>query len=92
MEIRFSSDSPSYYDYIIQRYDYVTHSTVYQGKRQEIFLDQNLTQNKSYVYTVIPVYRGIKGTPVTLPEITFKKSATDVQEPPPIADKEWWDY
>ncbi len=92
VEITFPSGTPSYYDYIIQRYDYVTHSTVYRGGLQEVFFDKNLSANKSYVYTVIPVYQGVKGTPVTLPEITFRQSETDVKEPPPIANKEWWDY
>jgi len=85
VRIDFSKGAPEYYDYIIDRYDYATHSTVYQGKYQSVFSDESVENEKRYVYTVIPVYNGKKGTPVKLPEISLKGAP-----PPPITNKEWW--
>ncbi len=85
VRIDFSKSSPEYYDYIIERYDYATHSTVYCGKYQAVFSDESVQDDKRYVYTVIPVYNGKKGKPVKLPEISLKGAP-----PPPIINKDWW--
>ncbi|MBQ8657712.1 MAG: transglycosylase domain-containing protein [Clostridia bacterium] len=92
VRIDFSNGAPDYYDYIIQRYDYATHSTVYQGKYQKIFSDEGVKENKNYIYTVIPVYNGVKGKAVVLPEICLKGSAKPPNEPPEITNKDWWEY
>ncbi len=85
VRIDFSNVAPDYYDYIIERYDYATHSTVYRGKYQAVFSDESVQDEKRYVYTVIPVYNGKKGKPVKLPEISLKGAP-----PPPITNKDWW--
>ena len=90
--ITFDKTLPTFYQYKIDRYDYVTHNTVYLGEFIESFTDENVDGNKNYIYTVTPIYKEIEGTPVTLPTVTTKAG-----EPPPTSDREileknWWEY
>ena len=80
---------PSYYNYIIERYDYVRHITLYNGKIIELFEDDQLEENKKYVYTITPVYKEIKGKPIILPTISTKQGDIPL---PPILKDEWWKY
>lgn len=88
-------DAPAFYEYIIDRYDYVTHTTVFSGKYQGDFTDGNLEKNKDYLYSVTPVFQGRKGTPIPLPTVTTKSDGDDLipvlpTPPPDIVDKDWW--
>ena len=87
--IIFDKNTPSYYQYIIERYDYDRHITLYQGEKLNVFHDNNLQENKNYVYTVTPVYQNVKGTPVVLPTVSTKFGEIP---PPPIVKDEWWKY
>ncbi len=91
VHIVFDKHSPEYYQYRIERYDYVTHTTVYEGKLPYTFTDEQLTENKNYVYTVIPIYAGNEGTPIPLPTVTTKAGNISFDDHK-ILSKEWWDY
>ena len=95
--IRFAKGTPDDYDYLIDRFDSVTHTTVYSGKYIETFVDEKIKDGKTYVYTITPVYKGVKGKPVTLPSVSTKKEGENVRPivpdtPPDIVEKNWWDY
>ena len=89
--ILFDKEIPLY-SYKIDRYDYATHITVYEGTGVKEISDTSVEKDKNYVYTVIPIYKDRQGVPVVLPTITTKAGA-----PPPnlereILDKNWWEY
>ncbi len=90
VQIVFHEKSPTYYEYKIERYDYATHTTLYQGKLLPVFVDERVPKNKRYVYTVTPIYKNRQGTKIELPAVN-----TGTGEAPPFADKEilqkdWW--
>ncbi len=92
IKISFDPHNPVYYRYKIDRYDYATHTTVYDGTLIPYFIDENLQENKNYVYTVIPYYQTIEGAPITLPTITTKAGESPTLEHDEILSKEWWQY
>ena len=91
VKIAFDNRFPHYYTYKIERYDYVTHTTLYNGKFTSEFCDNSLQEDKNYIYTVTPIFNGKEGTPITLPTISTRKGekAELNQE---ILSKEWWEY
>lgn len=89
--ITFDERFPKYYRYRIDRYDYVTHTTVYEGEFTPSFVDEHLLYDKNYVYTVTPIYNNREGTPITLPAISTRKGEkAEINHE--ILDKEWWEY
>ena len=94
--IRFKEGTPDYYEYLIDRFDSVTHTTVYSGKYIESFTDEKLKAGKTYVYTVTPVYKNKKGQPISLPAVTTKADGSlhpvVPDTPPDIVEKDWWNY
>ncbi len=58
-----------YYEYIIKRENGGKITTVYQGKYPKYFYDNSVHAGTSYTYTVIPMYNGIEGDPVSLPSV-----------------------
>ncbi len=89
--LTFDERSPTYYEYKIDRYDYATHTTVYQGEFIKTFTDSGLHENKTYLYTVTPMYDGREGTPIALPAVTTKAGGLKIEDYK-ILEKEWWDY
>ncbi len=89
--LTFDEHTPDYYEYKIDRYDYVTHTTVYEGKLPTVFIDETLIDNKSYVYTVTPFYNDNEGKSITLPTVTTKSGNFNINDNK-ILSKEWWDY
>lgn len=87
VEIVFPEGAPSIYNYRIERYDYTTHTTVYEGKYIPEFTDTTITENKRYVYSVTPIYAEKIGKIIHLPEIITSSLPKDK-----IAEKEWWQY
>ena len=87
VKITFQTHTPTVYQYKIERYDYITHTTLYQGEFLPEFLDKTVEENKRYLYTVTPIYAGKCGKAVQLPEISTKELRQDK-----IAEKEWWQY
>ena len=87
VKITFQTHTPTVYQYKIERYDYITHTTLYQGEFLPEFLDKTVEENKRYLYTVTPIYAGKCGKAVQLPEISTKGLKQDK-----IAEKEWWQY
>lgn len=89
IQLFFPNNAPDFYRYKIERYDYVKHSTLYEGGPLHCFVDADILPDKKYVYTVTPFYGEHAGTPIELPEI-FTKSVSD--EKNAIIDKDWWAY
>lgn len=89
--IRFNGYFPELYRYKIERYDYTTHTTLYEGERIEIFQDE-LEEDKHYRYTVTPMYNGVCGTPVLLPVVSTKSGETPPEQNNSILEKNWWEY
>ena len=85
VRITFDSKAPKYYTYTIDRYDYATHTTVYDGNYIEVFYDNKLEKDKRYLYTVTPYFKDRKGKPIPLPEVTTKKQEQ-------LLGEEWWKY
>lgn len=88
VKIIFDASSPDYYQYRIDKYDYVKHNTVYFGDRIDYYLDEDVLPNKKYVYTITPVYKNHIGEPQTLPILHIKDSTMEDS----ITEKPWWDY
>lgn len=82
---------PAFYQYKIDKYDYVTHTTVYFGDYTKAFIDKDLETNKSYIYTITPVYKNNYGTPITLPAITTKGGNFNITDSN-IMQEDWWKY
>lgn len=92
VRICFDKRCPSYYQYRIDRYDYATHNTVYFGAFTEYFTDADLPKNKSYVYTVTPLYKGNEGKSITLPSVSTKSDPPALEKKDEILEKNWWEY
>jgi hypothetical protein len=95
--INFEEGAPDGYLYLIDRYDYVTHTIVYSGEYTAAFTDEDLQDGKTYLYTVTPVYHDVKGKSVLLPAVTTKNDKAELigiqpTEPPDIVNKDWWNY
>ncbi len=86
VKITFQEHTPTLYNYRIERYDYTTHTTLYQGEYLPEFLDTSIENNRRYLYTVTPIYDKHEGTPIHLPEII----TTSPQDK--IVNEEWWKY
>ncbi len=84
--ITFPKSCPTLYQYKIERRDYATHTTLYEGDFIEEFIDKDIREDKEYVYTVTPYYNKKAGKPITLPAICIKQLKE--QE---ILNKDWWD-
>ncbi len=89
--IHFPKECPNYYEYQIDRYDYVRHTTVYHGPYIENFIDENLQENKTYIYTIIPVYKENIGEAITLSSITTKDGNFNLNDSN-IIKEDWWKF
>ncbi len=97
--IRFKAGAPEAYEYTVDRFDSVRHTTVYAGNYTELVVDEGLESGKNYVYTVTPSYKGIKGKEIVLPTVTTKGGDGSgglrpvvPDTPPEIVEKDWWNY
>ncbi len=90
--IAFDERCPRYYEYEISRYDYATHTTVYQGKFIPTFVDDGLEADKNYLYTVTPSYEARKGASIELPVVTTKTGESPPWSNEKILSKKWWEY
>ncbi len=88
--ITLAPSSPHYYSYKIDRYDYATHTTVYEGEYLPAFTDDTLQTGKNYLYTVTPYYGERTGESIALPLVTTKSGTPNKEETP--IPKEWWEY
>lgn len=86
VKITLAPHSPTPYQYRVERYDYTTHTTVYEGEYRKEFLDKEVKYDTRYRYTVTPTYKGRRGVSVTLPEVYIE------QPPEKITQHEWWQY
>lgn len=87
--IQFDGSFPKYYSYKIERYDYVTHTTLYQGGFIESFVDR-IAPNKKYVYKITPIFNKNIGKPIELPIINTSTSPSTLMEDKRILDTDWW--
>lgn len=72
-----------YYDYLVKRENRGKITTIYKGKYQRTICDNSVRGGETYTYTVIPLYNGTEGTPVTLPPVHID-SQTDIPD-------NWWE-
>ena len=86
--IMLDKHSPTVYKYKIERSDYATHTTIYEGEYLPQFVDDTVLFDKRYVYTVTPIYNTTYGTPITLPTVHVGQNTQDDA----IIQKEWWQY
>ena len=85
VKITFQEDATNLYRYRIERHDYITHTTIYEGDFLPDFLDTTIEADKRYIYTITPMYADKLGQPIQLPEIfTIAKDT--------IIEEEWWKY
>ncbi len=84
VELHFADSCPAYYSYKIERYDYATHTTLYEGELLPVFIDDTLQKDRTYYYVVTPSYKGRIGEGVSLPAVTTKQEKN--------IPKEWWEY
>lgn len=84
--------APSYYKYKIERYDYVTHTTLYYGGPIQSFIDPNVSPNKNYIYTVTPIYKENYGKKIVLPTISTKNAQENTTPQKDIENDSWWNY
>ena len=90
--ITFDDRLSKLYRYKIERYDYATHSTLYVGEYIEKFTDENVSKNKNYVYSVIPIYQDRQGKAIVLPTVSTKDGERPWASDKEILEKDWWDY
>ena len=88
VEIYFLGEQTLPYGYRISRYDYATHTTVYDGNALPVFIDDSVEKNKRYVYTITPYFQGIDGTPIKLPEINTQSNLSEKDDD--MLQKDWW--
>ena len=88
--IRFNPHSPTYYRYKIERRDYATHTTIYEGEFIEEFIDYGVESNKTYTYVITPTYKDALGKKVTLPSISTSTKNSTIVEDNKIRETEWW--
>ena len=86
MFITLEKGAPTLYRYRIDRHDYATHTTVYEGDYFTEFCDKTVQPNATYVYTITPIYKDREGISVTLPSISTDTQFNDKQ----MTEKEWW--
>lgn len=91
VSIFFEDSLPKYYTYKIERYDYASHTTLYEGKLIKTFTDDTLADGNVYVYTVTPMFNGIKGTTLTLPSVSVEVGEKAEIGHDKILSKDWWD-
>lgn len=89
--ISFEKNLPEFYQYKIDRYDYVTHTTIYLGEYITEFCDIELEKDKNYVYTVTPIYKNRTGKEIVLPSVSTKTTPTLPFDEKAILEKNWWE-
>ena len=85
--ITFDETCPTFYEYKIERFDYATHRTLYQGSYLREYTDESLEAGNHYVY------KGVSGKSIVLPTVSTKTG----EKPPTVQDgeilqKNWWEY
>jgi membrane peptidoglycan carboxypeptidase len=96
--ITLDINTPNFYSFLIEKHyyashnTYVTHSTVYNGKLKTPISDK-LTDDKSYIYSITPIYKENKGKTIYLPAVSIGSSKPiNPLTPPDISSKDWWNY
>ena len=90
VEIHLDKACPRYYSYRIQRYEYASHTTLYEGDFIESFLDDTIVSGKSYEYTITPIYKDKIGKEIHLPRVSTKDENALGDEK--IVEEKWWEY
>lgn len=89
--IQFNEEYPLFYEYIIKRKNGKNEVVLYQGERILSYVDDNISNDERYVYTVTPKYKENVGKCVTLPKISTKKGEKPMGDDKKILDKHWWE-
>lgn len=88
--ITFDERSPRYYTYKIERRDYASHTTLYEGEFLSKFTDDSLVEGNVYVYTVTPICGGVEGDRITLPSVSLQAGEKVEIGHDKILSKDWW--
>ena len=88
--ITLNPASPTYYHYRIDRSDYATHTTVYEGKFLSQFVDEHVEKDKYYTYTITPIYKNNVGQAIVLPTVFTTTHDSTLIEDKQISQTEWW--
>lgn len=91
VKIAFNDKFSPLYEYKIERYDSTTHAVLYVGKLLSEFIDDNVTNNESYIYTVTPIYKNREGERVVLPAVSTKNGEFPTENDEEILEKKWWE-
>ncbi len=83
--------SPTVYEYKIERQDERGKITLYQGKYIPSFLDENISPDRHYIYTITPIYQDRSGASVTLPTISTGKKTHTAIDDQKVLEKNWWE-
>ena len=89
VHITLNPNSPTYYQYRIERSDYATHTTLYEGNFIPEFVDNTIEKGQNYTYSVTPIYKDKIGKKILLPSISTQENST-VMEDKKIRETEWW--
>ena len=89
--ITLNPASPTYYRYRIDRSDYATHTTVYEGKYLSQFVDEHVEKDKYYTYTITPIYKNNVGQAIVLPTVFTTTQDSTLIEDKQISQTEWWE-
>ena len=90
--ITFDTTCPSFYEYEIERYDYATHTVLYQGKLIKEYTDDSLKSGNHYIYTVTPLFKGVRGKKIVLPTVSTKTGEKPSIQDGEMLQKNWWEY
>lgn len=94
ISIKLPALAPDYYEYLVERAENGKVTTVYKGKKQNVFID-SVEEGKSYEYSVTPIYANHAGERVILPKITTKSGdlfEITPTKPPNIVNEDWWNF
>ena len=83
IEVGFPSASQDDFDFV---------RNLIEGNHIPSFIDDNLDNGKTYIYTLTPYFNNIRGTPCVLPSITTNDKSNAFQSQLDIAKKPWWQY
>lgn len=88
--ITLNPHSPNYYRYRIERSDYATHTTIYEGEFIPQFVDEHIEKEKCYTYTITPIYKENVGKKIILPTVFTTAQDSTLIEDKQITQTDWW--
>ncbi len=91
VRLTFEENTPTFYEYLIEREEKKRKITVYKGAYLPTFLDETIAEDAHYVYSVTPIYQDRIGTTITLPTVSTKKKTHTPLDDQKVLEKNWWE-